>query len=113
MRHTLNDDFGTMVDVTAAFVPGDYSRVMGALSAEWIAEALLSTGTATVRQRRLPQEQLIWLVIWCVRGHRCRQLSVGAVDRAQRSALAQGDVTIPLTITLPLAAMPAAGWPLY
>jgi Transposase DDE domain/Insertion element 4 transposase N-terminal len=63
MRHALNDDFGTMVDVTAAFVPGDYSRVMGALSADWIAEALLSTGTATVRQRRLPQEQLIWLVI--------------------------------------------------
>ena len=27
--------------------------------------------------------------------------------------LKQGDVTIPMTITLPLAAMPAAGWPLY
>jgi hypothetical protein len=29
----------------------------------WIEEALLATGTATVRRRRLPAEQVIWLVL--------------------------------------------------
>src|SRR5213075_3168058 len=30
---------------------------------EWIEEALQATGTATVRRRRLPAEQVVWLVI--------------------------------------------------
>src|SRR5215471_17414701 len=29
----------------------------------WIEEALLATGTATVRRRRLPAEQVVWLVL--------------------------------------------------
>jgi len=29
----------------------------------WIAEALAATGTATVRRRRLPAEQVVWLVV--------------------------------------------------
>lgn len=33
------------------------------LDQHWIAEALLSTGTATVRKRRLPAEQVVWLVL--------------------------------------------------
>ena len=30
---------------------------------EWIEQALLATGTATVRKRRLPAEQVVWLVL--------------------------------------------------
>jgi Insertion element 4 transposase N-terminal/Transposase DDE domain len=33
------------------------------IPAEWIEEALEATGTATVRRRRLPAEQVIWLVL--------------------------------------------------
>lgn len=33
------------------------------LPPEWIAAALAATGTATVRRRRLPAEQVVWLVI--------------------------------------------------
>jgi hypothetical protein len=33
------------------------------IPAEWIAEALEATGTATMRRRRLPAEQVIWLVL--------------------------------------------------
>jgi hypothetical protein len=33
------------------------------ISPEWIDEALNATGTATVRRRRLPSEQVIWLVL--------------------------------------------------
>lgn len=30
---------------------------------EWIEEALACTGTASIRKRRLPAEQVVWLVI--------------------------------------------------
>jgi hypothetical protein len=33
------------------------------LDPEWIEEALEATGTATVRRRRLPAEQVVWLVL--------------------------------------------------
>ena len=33
------------------------------LDPKWIEEALTATGTATVRRRRLPAEQVVWLVI--------------------------------------------------
>jgi hypothetical protein len=33
------------------------------LDAEWIEEALTATGTATLRKRRLPAEQVVWLVL--------------------------------------------------
>ncbi len=33
------------------------------LPATWIEEALVATGTATVRRRRLPAEQVVWLVL--------------------------------------------------
>src|SRR5437773_9229682 len=30
---------------------------------EWVEQALRATGTATIRRRRLPAEQVVWLVI--------------------------------------------------
>jgi len=33
------------------------------LDPEWIEEALTATGTATLRKRRLPAEQVLWLVL--------------------------------------------------
>jgi hypothetical protein len=33
------------------------------LDAEWIAQALQATGTATIRRRKLPAESVVWLVI--------------------------------------------------
>jgi hypothetical protein len=33
------------------------------IDAEWIEEALKATGTATLRKRRLPAEQVVWLVL--------------------------------------------------
>lgn len=33
------------------------------IDADWIEEALAATGTATVRRRRLPSEQVIWVVL--------------------------------------------------
>jgi hypothetical protein len=43
--------------------PEEFSRFAQDIPTEWIEEALAATGTATVRKRRLPVEQVPWLVI--------------------------------------------------
>lgn len=44
-------------------VPADFGRFRQHIDPAWIEEALSATGTASVRRRRLPAEQAIWLVI--------------------------------------------------
>jgi len=52
------------LDSLAAFPePQDLSQVQKDIDPEWIESALRATGTATVRKRRLPAPQVIWLVI--------------------------------------------------
>lgn len=50
---------------SAASVPQDepFARMRERLPAAWIEEALEATGVATLRRRRLPAEQVIWLVL--------------------------------------------------
>lgn len=48
---------------TASMTTGTYTSFRQHLDAVWIEEALASTGTATLRKRRLPAEQVVWLVI--------------------------------------------------
>jgi len=43
--------------------PDALDSVRGAIDPAWIEEALAATGTATLRRRRLPAEQVIWLVL--------------------------------------------------
>jgi hypothetical protein len=43
--------------------PEDLSAVGEHLPQQWIQEALEATGTATMRRRRLPAEQVVWLVL--------------------------------------------------
>jgi len=49
--------------VVAAHVVGDLQNFRSDIDPLWIEEALQATGTATVRRRRLPAEQVLWLVI--------------------------------------------------
>lgn len=42
---------------------GAFDRLRQSLDPDWIDEALEATGTATLRRRRLPAEQVIWLVL--------------------------------------------------
>lgn len=42
---------------------GAFDRLRNSIDPCWIDEALEATGTATVRKRRLPAEQVIWLVL--------------------------------------------------
>lgn len=52
-----------LASVVAASVVGDLQKFRSQISPQWIEEALQATGTATIRRRRLPAEQVLWLVI--------------------------------------------------
>jgi hypothetical protein len=43
--------------------PACLSRLAEHLPYEWIERAVQATGTASIRRRRLPAEQVVWLVI--------------------------------------------------
>jgi len=42
---------------------GSFARFCSSIDPEWIAKALSATGKASIRRRRLPAEQVIWLVL--------------------------------------------------
>ena len=42
----------------------NYDSVVNAIQLEWIEQALLDTNKASIRRRRLPAQQAVWLVIW-------------------------------------------------
>jgi hypothetical protein len=49
--------------LSETLVPEQLDRIRASVDPEWIEDALAATGTATLRRRRLPAEQVIWLVI--------------------------------------------------
>lgn len=51
------------LNTLASFIPDGFEDVRRNIDPEWIEQALQATGTATVRRRRLPAVQVIWLVI--------------------------------------------------
>lgn len=42
----------------------DYESVVNAIQLDWIEQALHDTSKASIRRRRLPAQQAVWLVIW-------------------------------------------------
>lgn len=52
-----------LAGVTAVGHATSIDRFRADLDPEWIDQALAATGTATLRRRRLPAEQVIWLVL--------------------------------------------------
>jgi hypothetical protein len=64
---SIVDDGTTRFDeelwATADLIPAGVATFGARIDPAWIEEALLATGTATVRRRRLPAEQVIWLVL--------------------------------------------------
>lgn len=49
--------------IVAAYTPEKFEDIRRNIDPEWIEQALQATGTATVRRRRLPAVQVVWLVI--------------------------------------------------
>jgi hypothetical protein len=55
----LRESLGVVAEVT----PAAFEDLRRDVDPEWIVQALEATGTATIRNRRLPAEQVVWLVI--------------------------------------------------
>ncbi len=55
----LEDSFA----VVPLGLPGEFEQFRRHLDGGWLEDALLATGTATIRRRRIPAEQALWLVI--------------------------------------------------
>lgn len=55
--------FSEALAYTASVTSGSYTTFRQHLDPAWIEEALATTGAATVRKRRLPAEQVVWLVV--------------------------------------------------
>ena len=74
-----------------------FDRFIRSIDPAWIEEALGATGTATVRRRRLPAEQVIWLVLGMAV---FRNLSIEEVVRQLDIALpsAAGNEVVPSAI---------------
>jgi hypothetical protein len=51
------------LSMVASVTPERVDDVRRHIDPVWIEQALQATGTATVRKRRLPAEQVVWLVI--------------------------------------------------
>jgi hypothetical protein len=59
----VQETFTEALEFTSEFTPRAFPNLIKHLDPAWIDEALLSTGTATVRRRRMPAEQTVWLVL--------------------------------------------------
>ena len=55
--------FAEALGATAELIPASLATFGASIDPRWIEEALLTTGTATIRRRRLPAEQVLWLVL--------------------------------------------------
>jgi hypothetical protein len=55
----LDEAFECIADV----IPEDLKRFQRHIDPVWIDEALEATGTATIRRRRLPADQVVWMVL--------------------------------------------------
>lgn len=59
----VQETFTEALEFTSEFTPREFPNLIRHLDPAWIEEALLSTGTATIRRRRIPAEQAVWLVL--------------------------------------------------
>lgn len=58
-------ELSSALELTADVLPdpAEAKTFLDRLEAEWIERALLETGVATIRRRRLPADQTVWLVV--------------------------------------------------
>ncbi len=52
-----------LLEISEQSIPDSWTAISRHLPPQWIEDALSETGVATVRKRRLPMEQVIWLVL--------------------------------------------------
>jgi hypothetical protein len=80
--------FAEALGATAGLIPADLTKFRASIDPGLIEECLLATGTATIRRRRLPAEQVIWLVLGMAL---TRNLPIAEVIRRLDLVLPDGD----------------------
>jgi len=86
----IQETFTEALEFTSEFTPRSFPNLISHLDPAWVEEALLSTGTATIRKRRLPAEQTVWLVLGMAV---MRELPITAVAQKLDIALPAADGT--------------------
>jgi hypothetical protein len=84
----IEETFTEALEFTAQITPQAFPRLTQHLDAAWVEEALLATGTATLRKRRMPAEQTVWLLLGMAL---LRDLPIPAVARQLDVALPAPD----------------------
>ena len=59
----VQETFTEALEFTSEFAPRSLPNLIKHLEPTWVEEALVSTGTASIRRRRIPAEQAVWLVL--------------------------------------------------
>ena len=84
----VQESFTEALEFTSEFTQRSFPRLIEHLDRGWVEEALLSTGTATIRRRRMPAEQTVWLVLGMAL---MRDVPITAVARQLDIALPSAD----------------------
>jgi len=74
----VQETFTEALEFTSEFTSRAWPNLVKHFDPVWIEEALAATGTATIRRRRLPAEQTVWLVLGMAV---MRDLPIAAVAR--------------------------------
>ena len=59
----VQETFTEALEFTSEFTPRTWPNLTKHLDPVWVEEALLATGVATIRRRRLPAERTVWLIL--------------------------------------------------
>jgi hypothetical protein len=84
----VQETFTEALEFTSAFTLASLPNLIKHLDPTWIEEALLTTGTATIRRRRLPADRTVWLMLGMAL---MRDLPITEVARQLEVALPAAD----------------------
>jgi hypothetical protein len=84
----VQETFTEALEFTSEFTAHAWPNLIKHFDPVWVDEALVATGTATIRRRRLPAEQTVWLVLGMAV---MRDLPIAAVARQLDIALPAAD----------------------
>lgn len=86
----VQETFTEALEFTSEFTPRAFPNLIKHIEPTWVEEALMSTGTATMRRRRIPAEQAVWLIVGMAV---MRDQPITAVARQLEIALPAADGT--------------------
>jgi hypothetical protein len=84
----VQETFTEALEFTSEFTSHAWPNLIKHFDPVWVDEALVATDTATIRRRRLPAEQTVWLVLGMAV---MRDLPIAAVARQLDIALPAAD----------------------